>query len=478
MRSTGGVQHQRSWKAVNRSKPGIRSPIEAGVTQEEEFMKYLKLAVAAAAALAFNSAYAFHDGGVATCSGCHVMHNATNGVANSTLKPNSKILGFVPTGQPAFSGVVNSFLLKGADQSSTCLSCHQGTGSYKVYDAAGTATGVAPGNFSPGGDFAWTKKSTSWTSPRSGSHDGARSGHNIVAKDFGLLADVTMTKAPGGSLVQSNMQCNSCHDPHGRTRLLNDGTFATTGAPIVGSGSYASAYAAGPLPPAGEAYGVYRLLNGTGVTSSAAPGVTFNAVPVVVAPDTYNQDESVNQTKVAYGSGVSEWCGSCHPGIHSKTAAGLVHPTDNVGGALNGNLAIYNSYVKSGDLSNTQATSYISLVPYQENNTDRQQLAALAKSDSPTYAGPVAGASVMCLSCHRAHATGFDSMVRWNPSAEFLTVDGQYANYVAGSTNEFEYGNYSIGRTATENAAAYYKRPATAFATFQRQLCNKCHAKD
>jgi hypothetical protein len=29
-----------------------------------------------------------------------------------------------------------------------------------------------------------------------------------------------------------------------------------------------------------------------------------------------------------------------------------------------------------------------------------------------------------------------------------------------------------------ETNAAYYDRPVTKFATYQRVLCNKCHAKD
>jgi hypothetical protein len=33
-------------------------------------------------------------------------------------------------------------------------------------------------------------------------------------------------------------------------------------------------------------------------------------------------------------------------------------------------------------------------------------------------------------------------------------------------------------RTAAEIQAAYYDRPATKFATYQRVYCNKCHAKD
>ena len=53
----------------------------------------------------------FHAGGVAACDGCHVMHNASNGVARSTrVAP--------------WTNAVPAFLLQGSDQSSTCLLCH------------------------------------------------------------------------------------------------------------------------------------------------------------------------------------------------------------------------------------------------------------------------------------------------------------------------------------------------------------------
>ena len=53
----------------------------------------------------------FHAGGVAACDGCHVMHNASYGVARSTkVAP--------------WTNAVPAFLLQGSDQSSTCLVCH------------------------------------------------------------------------------------------------------------------------------------------------------------------------------------------------------------------------------------------------------------------------------------------------------------------------------------------------------------------
>jgi hypothetical protein len=37
---------------------------------------------------------------------------------------------------------------------------------------------------------------------------------------------------------------------------------------------------------------------------------------------------------------------------------------------------------------------------------------------------------------------------------------------------------FARGRLGAETQAAYYDRPVAKFASYQRVLCNKCHAKD
>jgi hypothetical protein len=82
--------------------------------------------------------------------------------------------------------------------------------------------------------------------------------------------------------------------------------------------------------------------------------------------------------------------------------------------------------------------------------------------------GPSGAAQVMCLSCHRAHASGWPEMLRWNPEVTTITVAGAYPT-----------GNDAgWGRSSSEVLKAYYGRPASKFSAYQRALCNKCHAKD
>lgn len=430
-------------------------------------MKGIKigLAIAAVALLTIGSsgaAFAFHSGGVAECAGCHNMHSPKAG---------------------------GTALLVGGDQSSTCLSCHMhagdtGPSSYHIATAdADMPAGTAPKQRTPGGDFGWVKKTYNFllrgtpTTETGDSH-----GHNIVAADFGFTADGTNATAPGGTFVSAQLGCNSCHDPHSKQRRLTDGSIVSTGAPIVGSGSYDSSTgnsAAKPIP-AGQAVGVYRLLAGNGYTKGAA---SYTGVPVAVAPQTYNRTEAATQTRVAYGVGTgagkvtwSQWCSTCHNSMHST--GNYVHPVDTA--MSTGIKNNYNAYVSSGKMDGAAASAYLSLTPFAENTSDYTVLGGHAKNDGSQLGGPTDGDQVACISCHRSHATAFPEMLRWQSEYEFITAakaDGTTPVWpnLADTPNS---SGYRGRATEAEQMAGYYDRPATVFGVNQRVLCNKCHAKD
>jgi predicted CXXCH cytochrome family protein len=399
-------------------------------------------------------ASAFHSGGVAECGGCHSMHAPKAG---------------------------GSFLLINSDQSSTCLSCHQVAGlatpsSYHISTAdADMPVGVPPKQRTPGGDFGWLKKGYTWTVRGATTNDLAEThGHNVVAADYSYIADPTNTTAPGGTFTSSQLGCQSCHDPHSASRRLSDGTYvrnATLGnatAPIIASGSYNNSV----TPAAGQAVGVYRLLRGLNDTSQ--PGATFVGVPIAIAPSTYNQTEATNQVRVAYGATGTNtwgnWCATCHRNMHSSN--GYVHPIDQ---SLGSDIAAnYNAYVKSGDLTGSPTSSFTSLVPFAENTGDIVTLQSHSKNDNSYLNGPGTSDKVMCLSCHRAHASGFPEMLRFNMEGEFMV----YNSLWPGTDTTPTVPQFARGRLGAETQAAYYDRPTTQFASYQRVLCNKCHAKD
>jgi hypothetical protein len=430
----------------------------------------LKMSLGAAlvvAAIGFApAAYAFHDGGVAECEGCHTMHNSEGGKAVRTYG-NLKQFQSGP------------FLLQGNTQSEACLNCHNSpsAGSYHIStDDSVLLPGAAPVNYTAGGDFGWLKKSYHWLirSPSTfGDSFGQDHGHNIVAPAFNFLADTTRTVGPGGTFPAANLQCSSCHDPHGKYRQDANGVQTTTGLPILGSGSYNTS-----APTATAAVGVYRLLGGDGYLSSNAPAAFKGPSPSAVAAtsQTYNKVETDNlagQVRVAYGKNMSEWCANCHGSIlttgYMSGQAGFTHPAGATAKFGTAELANYASYVKSGTLG-TPVSSYWTLAPFEIGTTVLADLQAAQK----TLNGPDASSNVACVSCHRAHASGFDSMLRFNTTYEMIT-DGTGASGAATYAGTAAIGQ---GRTEAEMTAAYYGRPATVFSSYQRDLCNKCHAKD
>jgi hypothetical protein len=424
-------------------------------------MKFMKITVAVALAMAFGQAQALHDGGVAHCDACHTMHNSGPGGGEGTNAVAPRM-----TNRALPVGTTNPWLLQGTDPSSTCLNCHgdSSPSSYHVLDTnSQTAIASATMNYAPGGDFAWLGQ-------------GERKGHNINAVDFGLGPD-SRPVPPGQTAYNgAGFSCVSCHDPHGQNRYTGSGDTIVRGAAggaIVGGGSTDSAVLT-------EVRGAYRLLGGLGWAPKSSPsfpgfGATV-APPVAVAPGTYNKSEVsfdldaatgiTGQTVVGYVKGMAEWCGTCHAAMHTDANSGasgsiLRHPSG-AGAVMTDVAANYNTYIKTGNMTGTAGETYDALVPF-ELNTDRTD--AVAKSSLTTETTTIqasATTTVMCLSCHRAHASAFDSMLRWD-----------YAR-------TFPIGTWNDAATGTEaGKAAYYLRPANAeYGVYQRSLCNKCHAKD
>jgi predicted CXXCH cytochrome family protein len=163
--------------------------------------------------------------------------------------------------------------------------------------------------------------------------------------------------------------------------------------------------------------------------------------------------------------------------MHSTKSGMLVHPIDE---PLRGYAGNYSKYVSSGIMTGSPASSYLSLVPFATNDWLFSTLTPLADPASPTTgSAPGTTDKVMCLSCHRAHASGFPEALRWNTESEFITaVDNTSAVIWPGTDAAGGASKGSNGRTSLEQKAAYYDRPATVFGAYQRQLCNKCHAKD
>lgn len=302
---------------------------------------------------------------------------------------------------------------------------------------------MPPSQLTPGGDFGYLKKSYSWKSPTGQIEvsPGEKHGHNIVAEDYGYEADGKNIATPRGIYPGDKLSCISCHDPHGK------------------------------IASAADVGGAYRMLGGSGYKSSSAPGLVFNIdPPVAVVPRDYNRSEAETDTRVAYGKGMSEWCSNCHTG---GCAGNYGHPVCGSARFTMEIISNYNAYVKSGDINGRADASYTSLAPFEEGTDDAALLALHAKNDGSYARGPDYRSVVMCLTCHRAHASAWDHITRWNMSTEFIVHNGTYPGI-----NNNAPAQYAQGRTLAETQRAFYERPSSRFAAYQRSLCNKCHLRD
>ncbi len=303
--------------------------------------------------------------------------------------------------------------LQGPDPSSTCLRCHSIVGKYyNIYSSDGSS-------FTPAGDFYWLGKTFRWTVANNNImlSIGASHGHNIIALSYGLSVDARLNIAPGGDYPSGSLGCNSCHDPH-----------AVTG-------------------------GSYRLLGGMGYQAGLSSGFSFlNPAPLAVAPPDWTETDN---NHVSYGSGFSEWCANCHALILGCTQRVTHHPACNaalLGQDISDN---YNHYLSSGNLSGSRSVAYCALVPFENGTTNAATL------NPSSTSGPGDNANVMCLSCHRAHASAFSSIGRWDFQAERF--------------KDSHPNGGGDGSTSSDKLNSYYGR---TLEDCQRQLCNKCHIRD
>jgi hypothetical protein len=432
------------------------------------------LSIAVSIAFAAAPAHAFHSGGVGACEGCHSMHGSLRG------EP-------MVTGAAAGEGS-GRYLLRAADPTGACLHCHATAetvpSSYHVATLL-PPEGI-PAQRTPGGDFAWLRQGWKNTGRTGLVHaPDPRHGHNVVSGDYAFPADPDLSTAPGGAYPAASLHCTSCHDPHGQYRRLADGSFATTGLPIFASGSYHDSPE--PLPDVSAA-GAYRLLGGAGYAPAWLAGDhAFVADPPdAVSPASYNRDEPTQeaQTFVAYGRRSSEWCANCHPAFlsngYTSGMAGLRHPAGERARLTAAVVEAYNAYVTSGVMTNADpARAYSTLAPFEVGTGDYAALKARASASGAIDRSASASANVACLSCHRAHAGGFDALLRFSlgPDFELITEpDPAGAPQYLASGIDDKLG--VPGYTQELTQAAYYGRPASWFGSFARVYCNKCHAQD
>jgi predicted CXXCH cytochrome family protein len=299
-----------------------------------------------------------------------------------------------PSGEPG--------LLLEETASDVCLRCHASESG-----AVFSVNPQMPAAEKGGGNFIFLLEENLNDAPDGASIliPGDAAGHNLDAPGHGLASDTRHSLSPGGSFPAGELGCTSCHDPHGNAN--------------------------------------FRLLHGAGPVQGGIAVFSFPA-PEAEGVELETESES-NSLHTAYQRGLSDWCGNCHGRYHDDTVTAIVpgggepleHPSDR---PLNREARDqYNRYNGDDDpLGGSQAVAYLAAVPFED-----------AANTTTSTLGPGGGARVMCLTCHRAHATSAPAAGRWDFRVGLLSEDGVVS------------GSYPI--------------PDPFSSPNQGRLCSKCH---
>lgn len=317
------------------------------------------------------------------CSNCHTMHNSQDG---KSLAIGGDGRGWNSSGE--LTGTLqdkpNTTLLM-----TDCVGCHSSSTDQTIMSVGGSRipivfnTGGYPSNPLAGGNFYYMSQGESYQGY----------GHNV----YGIAStDTALSEAPGR--WESSCSGTSCHatlaEPPSMENLYRGGC----------QGCHYNVYHHNDN-------GNYRFLNSHNGPNAYVSGVEdedWEQNPSMSDRNIYQGDDGTTGPQtLADTHSISSYCGGCHWNFHKMTETGggsspwLRHPTDFI--LPTDASKEYSNYDPTATYSNLAPVAWIN-----------------PSSSTPARSEAV----VMCLSCHRPHATDQPDMLRWD-----------YANCQAGTDN-------------------------------------------
>ena len=328
------------------------------------------------------------------CAICHTMHNSQDGAP----------MAIDAAGAPQ-TAPNEVLLLRG------CVACHTGTNDGTnvipyVSDTAAPTYGVdgTTGNTLAGGSFYWVASQTPGL-------DGATAdstGHNVATDSMAVQDAILLNNPPGATAaLTAQLRCAGVNGCHGDSAASSDfaaitGTHHADDTVIDGSTTATS----------------FRFLLGiVGLEDS-----DWEYMPTATA---HNQYKGVDRTADTQNdtTTISSLCARCHNDYHN--GAGNVGGTNPTTGAF---ASPWVRHPTDFDMGNTGATAeyrdyggagvnaYVVSAPVASNTI------GVAPLSSITFTGD--DAIVTCISCHRAHGSGYADLLRWDYSAVSAGVSG------------------------------------------------------
>jgi predicted CXXCH cytochrome family protein len=320
------------------------------------------------------------------CANCHTMHNSQAG---------DLVTRNLIDGQYGDRINPNRALLN-----TNCIGCHQGlnaSGSLtppNVLDINGPNYGTTgtEGNTLAGGSFYWV------------SHNAA-TGHNVsgVAPPDNRLGNL-----PPGQTVPLSGQLTCA----GTTGCHGDRTVSGQIASMLTAhhNNDMTTWKDGSSLPAS-----YRFLNGIqGLEDQQYEYLPGSGLAGAGHHNKYYGRDRINETDDAEGT-ISSVCAQCHGDFHNGSGnlaaasmgsgVWLRHPTD----FDMAHTDVDSEYRLYGDSSGSGTNEYSVISPVATANmSDSLNSTVFTENDD---------AIVMCLSCHRAHGTPYDAILRWDYKA-------------------------------------------------------------
>lgn len=390
--------------------------------------------------------YHAYDGLV--CYDCHTIHNSEDGA------------------QVANNGSSGPYarLLNQATVTDVCLGCHAWPYA-NVFKAPAvmSLTGPLPsGKSHPGGDFYY-----SMIDPKKGHNPGKSLGVQSPI----MPSDPTLTVSPGGDFSTEDWDCNSCHDPHNmfgagvtawRKLRREVNNIVHTGNETASLGVETDGGNKGPTAPGFEPI----LSNARGdIQGTAYRKIRQDGNPL---EGSYLYLAEGDTNKNVYRGGFSSFCATCHGDFHggagetrnvdnSRTRVNnswVRHPTNitmNEAGSKYG-IATYTVQITNAQGTSPNPKGYDWKYPLVQPDNDFTVKSRVTSMNDPATA--LGGDRIMCLTCHKAHASQYENMTRWNTNGHAFLADGEID--MTGAASNGDNPAYGCGKCHQKGGTAAF----------------------